>query len=497
MKPTRDAPASDRPSIFISCVSNEFRTARTKIAETLKFLGYDVEYQDSFPTDAGDLRHLLRQKIDACDGLIQIVGDAYGAEPEGVDDDFGRVSYTQYELLYARSIGKKTWLFFPTDEARRDTPVDQIDLPPSSSESGSSSYQSVRHELQRQYRASLLDGELRWEFKDDTDLENKVLRMRRDLDEIRQEYRQWQTTVQSQQAAIGSRLQRIALIGLGVIIAIGAGFLWFENRTQQGLEKIVDEGATRFRKTETKDIRVEDIYFEANVIDMGIADPIFILSIGPANQDVGYLLKQSEFAIEPVDGSIRALTEQDLGVNATEHRAYQFVSKQPPTAVAITITGPDGDSIGPFNYPTPFEKIRKENGQDQLTAQVRQSMERMMSGRHVYATRPLFICMARDDSKILVDCLLTVELLERQIAGGLREMRFGETAEKLDKRIQFPFDTSSDSVAINRAKDSSRVNFLMQADSPVLFYQGMLDDKSLTEVTEIEVAYFGRWKRPQ
>ena len=51
----------------------------------------------------------LRDKIDGCDGLIQIVGRGYGAEPPLVDPQFGRVSYTQFEFLYAQSRGKKTW----------------------------------------------------------------------------------------------------------------------------------------------------------------------------------------------------------------------------------------------------------------------------------------------------------------------------------------------------------------------------------------------------
>ena len=52
----------------------------------------------------------LRDKIDACAGLIQIVGHGYGAEPPTVDAGYGRVSYTQFEFLYAREKTKKTWL---------------------------------------------------------------------------------------------------------------------------------------------------------------------------------------------------------------------------------------------------------------------------------------------------------------------------------------------------------------------------------------------------
>jgi hypothetical protein len=39
----------------------------------------------------------------------KLVGNCYGAEPPVSDEQFGRVSYTQYEALYAKSKGKKIW----------------------------------------------------------------------------------------------------------------------------------------------------------------------------------------------------------------------------------------------------------------------------------------------------------------------------------------------------------------------------------------------------
>jgi hypothetical protein len=85
--------------------------------------------QDVFGTDPGDLRQVLREKIDSCDGLLQIVGDAYGTELPEKDRDFGRVSYTQFEFLYAKQQAKKTWLFIAQDGCSRDKPIDELDLP--------------------------------------------------------------------------------------------------------------------------------------------------------------------------------------------------------------------------------------------------------------------------------------------------------------------------------------------------------------------------------
>jgi hypothetical protein len=89
------------PSVFISCVSPDFRQTRSKVANVLTGLAYTPIFQEIFGTEPGDLRQVLRDKIDACEGLIQIVGQGYGAEPPTVDADYGRVSYTQFEFLYA------------------------------------------------------------------------------------------------------------------------------------------------------------------------------------------------------------------------------------------------------------------------------------------------------------------------------------------------------------------------------------------------------------
>ena len=109
-----------RPPIFISAVTRELHSARQLVANTLIFLGYQPIWQDIFGTEEGDLRGMLRHKIDQCKGVVQLVGQCYGAEPPIQDEQFGRVSYTQYEACYARQRGKKVWYLFidehfPTD----------------------------------------------------------------------------------------------------------------------------------------------------------------------------------------------------------------------------------------------------------------------------------------------------------------------------------------------------------------------------------------------
>jgi hypothetical protein len=81
----------NQPSVFISCVSPEFRQTRSRVAAILTRLGYTPVIEEIFGTEPGDLRQVLRDKIDACEGLIQIVGHGYGAEPPEADAGYGRV----------------------------------------------------------------------------------------------------------------------------------------------------------------------------------------------------------------------------------------------------------------------------------------------------------------------------------------------------------------------------------------------------------------------
>src|SRR4051812_43520157 len=101
-----------RPLIFISAVTKELRSARQLVANTLTFLGYQPMWQDIVGTESGDLRGLMRKQIGQCKGVVQLVGQCYGLEPPTLDEQFGRVSYTQYEALYAGEAGKKVWYLF-------------------------------------------------------------------------------------------------------------------------------------------------------------------------------------------------------------------------------------------------------------------------------------------------------------------------------------------------------------------------------------------------
>jgi hypothetical protein len=174
------------PLIFISCVSPEFRQIRSSVAAILTRLGYTPVIQEIFGTEPGDLRQVLRDKIDACEGLIQIVGQGYGAEPPTVEADYGRVSYAQFELLYARKEDKKTWLIFAGDACTRDTALDRLDLPNDFAYPDPAGYQAERHALQFAYRERLKNaGYIYYVATSDSDLELKVEGLRNEFRELR------------------------------------------------------------------------------------------------------------------------------------------------------------------------------------------------------------------------------------------------------------------------------------------------------------------------
>ncbi len=168
---------SPRPTIFISSVSKELRGARQLVANTLTFLGYEPIWQDIFGTEGGDLRQMLRQQIDQSKGVVQLVGQCYGAEPMAPDEEFGRISYTQFEALYARKKGKKVWYLF-MDET---FPIDPHEPEP----------EELR-QLQAAYRNSLkADTHLFHPLATREALEAGVLKLRDDLTQLRRGARRW------------------------------------------------------------------------------------------------------------------------------------------------------------------------------------------------------------------------------------------------------------------------------------------------------------------
>ena len=232
----------NRPRLFLSAVSSELRTVRQRVAATVRTLGFDPVSQDDFPTGHGELRQWLREQIDTCEGLIQIAGEGYGAESREVDADYGRVSYTQFELLYARRQRKKTWLIIAGEQVQRDTPLEQLDLSPVESnlpapDTDPAACQAERHRLQHDYIARLqAENHLYHLANNDTVLENIVLRLRDELGELRR-------SAERQQRRLAATVVAI----LCVVILLTGGGWWAYQQIDTGMQQIAVVNTEKIR----------------------------------------------------------------------------------------------------------------------------------------------------------------------------------------------------------------------------------------------------------
>ena len=239
-----------KPRIFISAVTSELGTTRQLVANVLSRLGYDPVWQDIFGLEPGDLRQMLRDKIDDCDGLIHLVGRAYGAEPPEPDPGFGRVSYTQFELKYAQQIAKKTWIVFAEDGCSRSKPLEQFDLPHDPAHPDPAGYQAERRALQEAWRERLKnDAHLFHAAGSDAELELKVERLRDEFAELRRHFRSWQQRVLLSTAAI-IVLVGVVLAGQWLLKQDTTDIKRVTQQTKQAIEEVGQKTTAQLERVE-------------------------------------------------------------------------------------------------------------------------------------------------------------------------------------------------------------------------------------------------------
>lgn len=295
---------SPRPTIFISAVSKELRSARQLVSNTLTFLGYEPIWQDIFGTETGDLRQMLRDKIDQSKGVVQLVGQCYGAEPTSPDPDFGRVSYTQYEALYARKKGIKVWYLF-MDE---DFPIDPHEPEP-----------EEQRALQAAYRGVLkADSHLFHPLKTREALEAGVLKLRDDLTQLRKGARRWAW-------GIAALLVFVALLVIWLVFGQSKMSTKMD-KSQATLEKIADRfealssngGIIQNAKTP------EEHYHNARIHELGG-------NFSSARKEyTDYLFANLE-AIDPWLSYLAMLKSSEGKAGAAEAMRYMADKLKPPT----------------------------------------------------------------------------------------------------------------------------------------------------------------------
>ena len=132
--------------IFLSAVSSELASYREEGARVLRRKGIEVQEQQHFRQGGGVLLETLQDYIAECDAVICLIGDQCGSLPTeehlvvmSVGEVANRfrvasvqqnISYTQWEFLVAKELGKKTYVYFVeegfiADNLSRETPLQQ------------------------------------------------------------------------------------------------------------------------------------------------------------------------------------------------------------------------------------------------------------------------------------------------------------------------------------------------------------------------------------
>lgn len=108
----------ERPTIFISSVTDGLASYRRLVAKIVRGNGYRTEVQDDFEIRGDRVEDMIREKIRASQGVICLLGPSYG-QPSPMRAGDYYLSYSQMELVMAYQYGKPRYIFLAQEEALR------------------------------------------------------------------------------------------------------------------------------------------------------------------------------------------------------------------------------------------------------------------------------------------------------------------------------------------------------------------------------------------
>lgn len=166
-----------KPKIFVSTVTKELKSAREKVAATLRMLHFEPVFQEEFSSHTGVVRATLEKELQPCVAVIQIVGHRYGWDVYDAENPSESMSYTHYEARYAHLHHLPIWYLVIADDYAVDAPNDE---------------DADKKALQTAYRVRVRrTGHLHYAVSDVKDVELTIYRMLFDLDELRPEAKRW------------------------------------------------------------------------------------------------------------------------------------------------------------------------------------------------------------------------------------------------------------------------------------------------------------------
>ena len=202
--------------ILISAVSAEHRSLRATIAALLDHDGYDTDFQEVFGTEQGDIIDMLAQRVDKCDSVIQLIGQRYGFAPPVPHPEFGECSYTQFEALYARSLGKPVRYVLLDNSHPTDNPAKPDPIPASGNDPAV---------LQADYRKKIkADTSLDHSSRIVAETRNHICDLRLTSASVREERGPRHCAQKQSKSRTFSRFVLGCLLGVG--LGLGGGFLW-------------------------------------------------------------------------------------------------------------------------------------------------------------------------------------------------------------------------------------------------------------------------------
>lgn len=194
-----------RPEIFVSASSSDLRTCRQTVKEGLLTLGCVPIEQANFPPDYRVVRDMLLTKIAACDAVVHLAGECFGAEPVHREPAARRRSYTQMEYDLARELGKPLYVFL----CGKDFPYDQH-----------APEEPEKLRLQQAHRAALAASDtLRCEVDSRDELALRIRELQTNVEHLSGELRKTR-----------SWLSRGVTTGLVVLAVLGGGMAWLNQR---------------------------------------------------------------------------------------------------------------------------------------------------------------------------------------------------------------------------------------------------------------------------
>jgi tetratricopeptide (TPR) repeat protein len=137
-------------------------------------MGYEPVWQDIEPSEGGELLQILRERVGRCNMMLQLVTERYGAEAPWPTPEFGRVSYTQFEALYAEKLGQKVIYCF----LNPGFPADPVPAEPEELRALQVAYRERLKETNRLRQTNIATAQ---------DLELSVRRIKDELDQLRRQ----------------------------------------------------------------------------------------------------------------------------------------------------------------------------------------------------------------------------------------------------------------------------------------------------------------------